>query len=259
VSGEANHEGASFLMSAVAHDTLVMIPTYNERQNLAALIDQILVYRRCRVLVIDDDSPDGTGALADEAASTHPGRVEVLHRTGPRGFGRSYRDGFRRALASGALYVFQMDADFSHDPKYLPAMLAAAEHHDLVIGSRYVHGVSVVNWPLYRIVLSTFANVYVRSVTGLPVRDCTSGFRCWRRSALESVTRTPFTSDGYSFQFEMLYEAVRRGLGVTEVPIIFIERERGESKLSSGVVMEALVTPWRLVLRNSFKTRGNRQ
>ena len=197
---------------SVARDALVMIPTYNERQNLAALIEQVLQHSRCRVLVIDDDSPDGTGALADEIATAHPDRVEVLHRTGTRGFARSYLDGISHALTTDVSYIFQMDADFSHDPKYLAPMLAAAEQYDVVVGSRYTQGVSVVNWPLYRIMLSAFGNAYVRSVTGLPVRDCTSGFRCWRRSALEAVTGTHITSDGYSFQFEMLYEAVRMGL-----------------------------------------------
>lgn len=241
---------------AVACDAMVMIPTYNERHNLAALVEQVLCHSRCRVLVIDDDSPDGTGRLADDLVLAHPGRVEVLHRSTPRGFARSYLDGMRRALTTEASYVLQMDADFSHDPKYVPAMLAAAERFDLVIGSRYLHGVSVVNWPLYRIALSTVGNAYVRTVTGLPVRDCTSGFRCWRRSALEKVLVTRITSDGYSFQFEMLYEAVSLGLRVTEVPIIFVERFHGESKLSGGVVMEALMTPWRLVLRRALRTSG---
>ena len=241
-----------------ACDTLVMIPTFNERQNLAALIEQVLRHPRCRILVIDDNSPDGTGALADEVAMAHPGRVEVLHRTGARGFASSYLDGIRVALRTDVSYIFQMDADFSHDPRYLAPMLAAAEEFDIVIGSRYMDGVSVVNWPLYRIALSALGNMYVRRVTGLPVRDCTSGFRCWRRSALEALTLTRITSDGYSFQFEMLYEAVRKALRVTEVPIIFVERERGESKLSGGVVLEAFVAPWRLVLRSVLESTSSR-
>jgi dolichol-phosphate mannosyltransferase len=238
-----------------ALNTLVMIPTYNERQNLARLVEQILLYPQYRILVIDDRSPDGTGELADELTAANPGRVEVLHRTGDRGFSRSYLDGIQKALTMDVSFIFQMDADFSHDPKYLPSMLAAAAEYDVVIGSRYMHGVSVVNWPLHRIMLSAFGNVYVRSVTGLAIRDCTSGYRCWRVAALEAVTRTRITSDGYSFQFEMLYEAVRLGFRVTEVPIIFIERFRGESKLSRGVVLEALVAPWRLVVRSLFRKR----
>jgi len=238
-----------------ALNTLVMIPTYNERQNLVRLIEEILLHPQCRILVIDDDSPDGTGELADELATANPGRVEVLHRTGDRGFARSYLEGIQKALAMDVSFIFQMDADFSHDPKYLPSMLAAAAEHDLVIGSRYIHGVSVVNWPLHRIMLSAFGNVYVRSVTGLAIKDCTSGYRCWRLEALKAVMRTRITSDGYSFQFEMLYEAVRLGFRVTEVPIIFIERFQGESKLSRGVVLEALVAPWRLVMRNLFRKR----
>jgi len=239
--------------SGVALDTLVLIPTFNERLNLVALIEQVLQHPRCRVLVIDDNSPDGTGALADEITMAYPGRVEVLHRTEARGFARSYLDGIRIALTTDVSHIVQMDADFSHDPRYLAPMLAAAEEFDLVIGSRYLYGISVVNWPLHRIALSVFGNMYIRRVTGLPVRDCTSGFRCWRRSALEALTLTHITSDGYSFQFEMLYEAVRKGLRVTEVPIIFVERVQGESKLSGGVVLEAFVAPWRLVLRSVFR------
>jgi dolichol-phosphate mannosyltransferase len=228
---------------------LVVIPTYNERENLESLVDQILAHERFRVLVVDDQSPDGTGALADELALRHPGRVEVMHRSDKRGLGRSYVDGFKRALESGAEIICQMDADFSHDPKYLPDLVAAASSHDLVVGSRYLNGISVVNWPLQRLILSTFANRYIRAITGLVTRDCTGGFRCWRREALARIPLDRIVSDGYAFMVEMLFEAARRGCRIGEVPIIFVERRQGTSKLSGGVLAESLLMPWRLRLR----------
>jgi dolichol-phosphate mannosyltransferase len=229
---------------------LVIVPTYNERDNLPPLVEAVLALDPIyNVLVVDDGSPDGTGEVAEALAARVPGRLEVLHRTGPRGLGRSYLDGIARALQGPMELVCQMDADFSHDPRYLPEMVARAAAADLVIGSRYVQGVSVVNWPLRRIMLSSFANGYVRAVTRLSVRDCTSGFRCWRRDALAAVTAGRIASDGYAFQFEMLYEAVRLGFRVVEVPIIFVERRQGVSKMSTGVVTEAALAPWRLVLR----------
>lgn len=228
---------------------LVLIPTFNERDNLPLVVDGVLA-EGYDVLVVDDASPDGTGAVADELAVRHPGRVTVLHRTGRRGLGRSYVDAMALALAGPAEIICQMDADRSHDPKYLPAMVAGVrDGADLVIGSRYLHGVSVVNWPLSRLILSTFANRYVRAVTRLPVRDCTSGFRCWRREALARVPLDRIVSDGYAFLVEMLYEASRRGCRIGEVPIIFVERRTGQSKLSAAVVVESALTPWRVVLR----------
>ena len=231
-------------------DVLVIIPTYNERENLPVLVGDILARPGYRVMVVDDQSPDGTGQIADALAATHPGRVEVLHRTGKRGLGRSYIDALLIARQGTADLVCQMDADLSHDPKYLPDMVAAAANGcDIVIGSRYLHGVSVVNWPLRRLILSAFANNYVRTVTRLPVRDCTSGFRCWRREALQRVPLERILSDGYAFLVEMLYEAHRRGCRVGEVPIIFVERRVGSSKMSSGVILESIYMPWRVVLR----------
>jgi dolichol-phosphate mannosyltransferase len=171
-------------------DIVVVVPTYNEKDNLPILAAGVLSHPGFRLLVVDDGSPDGTGRVADELARSHPGRVDDLHRTGPRGLGRSYVDGLQQAIASGADLVFQMDADLSHNPEHLPAIAAAAEHYDVVIGSRYLTGVSVVNWPLHRIFLSAFANRYVRAVTRINVSDCTSGFRCWRREAL---LRLPLT------------------------------------------------------------------
>lgn len=228
---------------------LVVMPTYNERENLAELVRAVLLHEGTAVLVVDDQSPDGTGAIADALATEFPGRVQVMHRTGQRGLGRSYVDGLRWALASGAELVCQMDADWSHDPKYLPAMLEACRDHDVVIGSRYLRGVSVVNWPLRRIVLSAFANRYIRAITGLTPRDCTSGYRCWRRETLAAIPLDDVVSDGYAFLVELLFEAHRRGARVGEVPIIFEERRLGVSKLSGSVLLESAITPWRLRLR----------
>ena len=227
-------------------DVLVVVPTYNERENLPALVPCVLEREGYRLLIADDGSPDGTGALADELAARWPGRLRVLHRTGPRGLGRSYVEAFAQAVREPVEVVCQMDADLSHDPAHLPAMVAAARDHDLVVGSRYLHGISVVNWPLHRIALSTGANAYIRAVTGLPVRDCTSGFRCWRRDALARMPLDVIVSDGYSFQIEMLWEATRLGFRVTEEPIVFVERREGRSKLSRAVLIEALWMPWRL-------------
>ena len=230
-------------------DAVVVVPTYNERENLPLLAGGILTPPGFRLLVVDDGSPDGTGAVAEELARAHPGRVEVLHRTGPRGLGLSYVDGLKHALSSGADLIFQMDADLSHNPEHLPSMAAAADEYDVVIGSRYLNGVSVVNWPLHRIFLSAFANRYVRAVTRIAVTDCTSGFRCWRRQALARLPLDAMVSNGYAFIVEMLFEAARRGCRIGEVPIIFIERRQGQSKVSARVLAESLIVPWRLVFR----------
>jgi dolichol-phosphate mannosyltransferase len=231
-------------------NALVVVPTYNERDNLPLLVAGVLAHPRYRILVVDDGSPDGTGAIADALALEYPGRIEVMHRTGPRGLGRSYVDGLLHALKQEGIDVIcQMDADLSHDPQYLPAMAAATASHDVVIGSRYLQGISVVNWPLHRIILSTFANRYIRAVARLSPSDCTSGFRCWRRDALAQMPIASMVSDGYAFLVEMLFEATRRRFRIGEVPIIFVERRQGQSKLSTGVLMESFITPWRLMLR----------
>jgi dolichol-phosphate mannosyltransferase len=231
-------------------NVLVVVPTYNEHTNLPLLVAGVLAHPGYRLLVVDDGSPDGTGELADRLAAEHPGRIEVMHRTGPRGLGRSYIDGLARALEQEDVEIIcQMDGDLSHDPTYLPALVAAAADYDVVIGSRYMDGISVVNWPLHRIVLSTMANRYIRAVTRLSPSDCTSGFRCWRRTALAGLPLRTLVSDGYAFIVETLFEAARRGCRIGEVPIIFIERRHGSSKLSTGVLAESLLMPWRLVLR----------
>jgi dolichol-phosphate mannosyltransferase len=230
---------------------LVVVPTYNERENLPVLARAVLARPDYRMLVVDDNSPDGTGAVADQLASEFNGRLSVMHRTGPRGLGRSYVDGLLRAIAMTDVdLICQMDADLSHNPDHLPALTAAAQHDfDVVIGSRYMQGVSVVNWPLHRIFLSTFANRYIRTVTRLSPSDCTSGFRCWRREALARLPIGGMVSDGYAFLVEMLFEAHRHRCRIGEVPIIFVERRQGQSKVSTPVLIESLVTPWRLLLR----------
>jgi dolichol-phosphate mannosyltransferase len=226
---------------------LILVPTYNERDNLPSLVAALLALPGIEVLVIDDGSPDGTGLLADQLATANPGRVRVMHRTGARGLGRSYLDGFRVAQASTVDVVCQMDADWSHDPQFLPGMLAAiADGADLVIGSRYRPGGGVENWPLHRVLLSAFANSYIRAVTGLTVRDCTSGYRCWRRTALSRLQLDAITSEGYAFLTEVIFQASCAGLRIAEVPIVFVERRQGASKLSSAVLVESLKTPWRL-------------
>lgn len=245
-------------MSVGEPRVLVVIPTYNERDNIEALVEQVLACGATYgVMIVDDQSPDGTGALADALATRHQGRVEVMHRTGKRGLGRSYVDALSVAVTREVDVVCQMDADFSHDPKYLSTMVDAIVQGecDLVIGSRYLNGVSVVNWPLSRLILSTFANRYVRGVTGLPARDCTSGYRCWRRTALATLPLRRFVSDGYAFLVEMLYEAMGAGCRIGEVPIIYVERREGQSKMSRSVIFESVLMPWRMVLRNPAARR----
>ena len=233
--------------------TVVVIPTYNERDNLENLICQVLSqHPGIHVLVVDDNSPDGTGDLAD-AISADEGRVSVLHRTGKMGLGSAYREGFRVALAAGADYVVEMDADFSHDPSVLPRFLEKMNEYDLVIGSRYLNGVSVVNWPLRRLMLSYFASVYTRMITGLKLADCTSGFKCFRREVLESVDLDTIKSDGYSFQIEMNYRCSELGFHLCEIPIIFIDRHAGTSKMSKKIVREAVLMVWKLKIGSLWR------
>ena len=226
---------------------LVVIPTYNERDNIPPLVERLLRHGDVRVLVVDDNSPDGTGRVADALASAHRERVAVLHRSANRGFGRSYLDGIAYALGTPADVICQMDADFSHDPDRLPDLIAATQGADLAIGSRYVEGGGIVNWPARRRALSRFANAYVRALTGLRAHDCTSGYRCWRREALATLPLDRFVSDGYSFLVEMLYAAARQGRRIAEVPISYVERREGQSKMSRTVILESAVTPWRLI------------
>jgi len=228
---------------------LVVIPTYNERENLGSLVPQVLALDPgIGILVVDDSSPDGTGDLAQElAAST--GRVHVLRRPGKLGLGSAYVAGFRWALEnSEAEFVCEMDADFSHDPKYLPEMLRVAEEEkaDLVIGSRYLDGVNVVNWPIRRLILSYTANLYARLVTGLPLQDSTGGYKCFRRHVLESIDLDRVRSDGYGFQIEMNFHAWKRGFRIREIPIVFVDRHSGTSKMDRKIIYEAFWLVWKL-------------
>jgi len=239
---------------------MVVVPTYNERDNIEKLVAQVLAQAPdIHALVVDDNSPDGTGTLVDKLAADN-NRIHVLHRSGKLGLGSAYRDGFRVALEKGADYIVEMDADFSHDPATLPQFFSKMGDYDLVIGSRYLNGVSVVNWPLRRLMLSYFASVYTRLITGLKISDCTSGFKCFRREVIEAIDLGRIKSDGYSFQIEMNYRCVERGFRVGEIPIIFIDRHSGSSKMSKKIVREAVVMVWKLklgsLLRKLFRWRS---
>jgi len=241
-------------------DTTIVTPTYNERENIAALIAAIMkLDLGLQVLVVDDHSPDGTGDVVRELAARHPG-IGLLERPGKLGLGTAYVQGFTRALAEGAEVVVSMDADLSHDPQYLPDLLAAiGEGADVAIGSRYVSGVSCVNWPFRRIALSKAANRYVRLVTGMPVKDATAGFIAYRRAVLEAVDLPRVRSNGYCFLVEMKYRAWRSGFRLVEVPIVFVERRVGGSKLGKRVILEAAWKPWALRLRTVVGKEGWRQ
>jgi dolichol-phosphate mannosyltransferase len=226
---------------------LVIVPTYNERENLPRIIPLILAKDpRLEVLVVDDGSPDGTGEIADGMAAEDE-RIHVLHRSGKLGLGTAYIAGFRWGLERGYDAFFEMDADFSHDPAHLPQFLEAIEHYDVVLGSRYLHGrVTVVNWPISRLLLSYYANVYARFVTGLPIADATGGFKCFRREPLAAIPLERVESNGYAFQIEMSFRAWKKGFRLGEIPIMFVDRDVGESKMSGKIVREAVWRVWRL-------------
>ena len=232
---------------------LVLVPTYNERDNLEPLIDALLAIDGLRVLIVDDSSPDGTADVAEVLAAASHGRVSVIRRPGPRGLGRSYIEGMAAALRTDATHICQMDADFSHDPAALPGLLAATGRADLVIGSRYIPGGALRHWPAHRVMLSRFANWYVRAITRLPVHDCTSGFRCWTRDLLARLPLDRIVSDGYAFLVELAWEAQAAGGRIVEVPITFVERREGQSKMSGRVIAESVVLPWKLVARPRLK------
>ena len=225
---------------------LVIVPTYNERENIPVVLDRLLALDGIRVLVVDDGSPDGTADVAQRIAAQHRSRVQVLRRTGARGLGRSYIDGILFALRSDATHVCQMDADLSHNPDDVPRLLAATASADVAIGSRYVPGGAIQNWPLRRQWLSAFANRYIRAILGMPIHDCTIGFRCWRREAIERLPLADIRSEGYSFIVELAWHAWRAGFQCTEVPITFVERRQGASKMSAHVIVESALMPWRL-------------
>lgn len=234
-------------MSAATKRGLVIVPTYNESQNIRTLMRAVLdADARLDVLVVDDNSPDKTGDLVESIRETEP-RVHILRRPGKMGLGTAYRDGFRWALARDYELIFEMDADFSHNPAHLPEFLAAAEKADFVLGSRYLDGkVTVVNWPISRLLLSYGANIYARLVTGLHLWDATGGFKCFHRRVLEAIDLNDVRSNGYGFQIEMSFRAVRKGFKPIEIPIVFTDRTEGESKMSGHIVREAIFMVWRL-------------
>ena len=224
----------------------VVLPTYDERENLARIVPAILAAApELDVLVVDDSSPDGTGELADELAARDR-RVRVLHRPRKQGLGRAYLAGFDVALREGYRRILEMDADFSHDPAALPALLAASRDADLVLGSRYVPGGGTANWGLGRRLLSRGGSFYARTILGVPIRDLTGGFKCFRREVLERIDLPSVRSAGYAFQIELTYRALRRGFRVVEVPIIFTDRRVGQSKMTRAIVLEALWKVWSL-------------
>ena len=237
------------------NDTLIIVPTYNERENLPRMAQRILSLPvKVDLLVVDDNSPDGTGKIADELAAKHP-EIHVLHRPEKNGLGRAYISGFKWALERGYEFVFEMDCDFSHDPDEIPNFLAAAKNQnaDLVLGSRYSGGVRVVNWPLKRLMLSRSAGVYVRVITGMPFTDPTGGYKCFRRRALQSLDLNKVHSNGYSFQIELTHKLWREGMNVIEVPIVFTERVHGQSKITGAIIREAFPMVWRLWLQNGLR------
>lgn len=229
----------------MAERFLVVLPTYNESRNVGEIVPQILAQdARLHVLVVDDNSPDGTGRIADDLVGRHADRVHVLHRPEKQGLGRAYLAGFRWAIERQFDRIFEMDADFSHDPKYLLDLIAATEDADLAIGSRYKTGVNVINWPMSRLLLSYGANIYVRWITGLPLTDATGGFKCFHRRVLERIPMERVRSNGYAFQIEMSFRAWKLGFRLQEVPIVFVDRVAGQSKMSKKIVREAVWMVW---------------
>jgi dolichol-phosphate mannosyltransferase len=235
--------------NAVMKKILVIIPTYNERQNIAKLLDNIIALgvNGLEILVIDDGSPDGTADVVESYTAAQNG-VSLMKRSKKAGLGTAYVAGFKYALERDYNCIMEMDADFSHDPKEIPNFITAIEDSDLVLGSRYVQGVNVINWPLSRLILSIGASKYTRIITGMPIKDCTSGFKCFRRQVLESIDLDAINSDGYSFQIEMNFKAWKKGFKVREIPIVFTERAAGSSKMSKKIVREAVWMVWKLKL-----------
>ena len=230
---------------------IVVVPTYNELANLETLVEKLRQYAPdLHILIVDDNSPDGTGRLADQLSESDPHRISVLHREKKEGLGRAYVEGFKEVLKKDYEYILQMDADLSHDPVHLPDFFAKIQNHDLVVGSRYLKGISVVNWDLKRLAMSKLASSYVRFITRMPFTDGTSGFNCWRREALEAISFQNAFSSGYVFLVELKYKAYRKGFRVSEVPIIFIERKSGNSKMDWAVVWEAFWGVLRLRLKH---------
>ena len=237
------------------NQTLVVVPTYNERENLPPLAQRILALPApVDLLVVDDNSPDGTGKIADQLAAEFPS-IHVLHRNEKAGLGRAYIAGFKWALERGYDLAFELDGDFSHNPDDIPMFLEAAKNADLVLGSRYLNGIRIINWPLSRLMLSKSAAKYVQIVTGMPFTDPTGGYKCFHRQALEAINLDEVRSNGYSFQIEMTHKLWRQGMRVVEVPIVFTDRFQGHSKMSGHIVREAFFMVWRLWLQNKMRRK----
>jgi dolichol-phosphate mannosyltransferase len=235
--------------------TLVVVPTYNERENLPPLAQRLLALPvPVDLLVVDGNSPDGTGKPADDLSATHPS-IHVLHLTGKSGLGPTYIAAFKWALERGYEFVFELDGDFSHNPDDIPMFLEAARNADLVLGSRYLNGIRIINWPLSRLMLSKSAAKYVQIITGMRITDPTGGYKCFTRRALQAINLHEINSNGYSFQIEMTHRLWRQGLRIVEVPIIFTERAQGHSKMSGHIISEALIMVWRLLLQNKLRRR----
>lgn len=242
-------------MANSANDTLIIVPTYNERDNLPLMAERLSKLPvPVDLLVVDDNSPDGTGKIADELAAKNPW-INVLHRAVKNGLGRAYCDGFKWALDRHYEFIFEMDGDFSHNPDDIPRFLESAkkENADLALGSRYSNGVRVINWPLGRLLLSMSAARYVRMITGMPITDPTGGFKCFRRRALQAIDLDKVRSNGYAFQIEVTHKLWRQGMKIVEVPIIFTDRFQGSSKMSRRIVYEALFMVWRLLVQNGLR------
>ncbi len=230
--------------------SLIIIPTYDEIDNISRLIPDLLErYENLDVLVVDDNSPDGSGDYVEGLSKQNP-RIKIIRREGKKGLGTAYIAGFKYAIAHDYDYIFEMDADYSHDPKEIKNFLEAAKQYDLVLGSRYVKGVNVINWPMRRLLLSYFANKYTRFITGMPIQDATGGFKCFRRNVLESISLDQIVSNGYAFQIEMTFKAWKKGFKVGEIPIVFVDRMKGTSKMSKKIVREAIFMVWKLRIRS---------
>ena len=232
--------------------TLIIIPTYNELENLPRLLPEVLSKEEgIHILIVDDNSPDGTAAFVEDQIKNN-NRIHLIKRPSKQGLGTAYIAGFKFAIQNGYDFVFEMDADFSHDPKEIPRFLDEIKNSDVILGSRYINGVNVINWPMRRLLLSSFANLYTRFITGMPVHDATGGYKCFRRKVLEAINLEKVTSNGYAFQIEMSFKAWKKGFKLKEIPIIFVDRVKGKSKMSRKIVREAVTMVWKLRLKSIF-------
>jgi len=232
--------------------TLIIIPTYNELENLPRLLPDVLSKEEAiHILIVDDNSPDGTAAFVENEMKNN-NRIHLIKRSSKQGLGTAYIAGFKFAIQNGYDFIFEMDADFSHDPKEIPRFLDEIKSADVILGSRYINGVNVINWPMRRLLLSSFANLYTRIITGMPVHDATGGYKCFRRIVLEAINLEKVTSNGYAFQIEMSFKAWKKGFKLKEIPIIFVDRVKGKSKMSKKIVREAVTMVWKLRIKSIF-------